>query len=282
MIVREAVAPGANVRRAGEDVAVGDVLLPRGARLGPAEIGLLASVGVEQVAGRPAGRASRSWRPAANSCRWGSLLGPGKIRNSNSFTAYGQVLAAGAEPVLLGIARDDSTRRGDSSRRRWTRRRHHERRRLGRRVRLRQAGPGGARRRAALLGRGDQARQAAGLRGARATRWSSACPAIPWRRWSASSCTFVRRSWPSRAGATSTVRTSSRRQPSRSRPRRNAPRRGAAGCCTATAAGGSRPRARRARRSCVPWRSRTGSPSSRPVPRAPLTGRAVHGAAARR
>src|SRR5665648_858436 len=37
----------------------------------------------------------------------GEPLGPGQIRNSNSFTAYGQVLAAGGEPVLLGIARDD-------------------------------------------------------------------------------------------------------------------------------------------------------------------------------
>jgi molybdopterin molybdotransferase len=37
----------------------------------------------------------------------GSPLSPGHIRNSNSFTAYGQVLAASAEPVLLGIARDD-------------------------------------------------------------------------------------------------------------------------------------------------------------------------------
>jgi molybdopterin molybdotransferase len=37
----------------------------------------------------------------------GLPLAPGQIRNSNSFTAYGQVLEAGGEPVLLGIARDD-------------------------------------------------------------------------------------------------------------------------------------------------------------------------------
>jgi molybdopterin molybdotransferase len=37
----------------------------------------------------------------------GAPLGPGQIRNSNSFTAHGQVLAAGGQPVPLGIARDD-------------------------------------------------------------------------------------------------------------------------------------------------------------------------------
>jgi molybdopterin molybdotransferase len=106
LIVNETVRPGANVRRAGEDVAVGDVVLPRGARLGPAEIGLLASVGVEPV---PVSRRPRVAILATGSelVRVGDPVGPGRIRNSNSYTAYGQVLAAGGEPVLLGIARDD-------------------------------------------------------------------------------------------------------------------------------------------------------------------------------
>ena len=106
LVVREAVDPGANVRRAGEDVAVGDVVLPRGARLGPAEIGLLASVGVVTV---PVVRRPRVAILATGSelVPVGEPVGPGQIRNSNSYTAYGQVLAAGAEPVLLGIARDD-------------------------------------------------------------------------------------------------------------------------------------------------------------------------------
>ena len=103
---RDRPETGANVRRAGEDVTVGDVLFERGAHLGAAEIGLLASVGVERVrvARRPrvAILATGSELVAA-----GKPLEPGQIRNSNSFTAYGQVLAAGADPILLGIARDD-------------------------------------------------------------------------------------------------------------------------------------------------------------------------------
>ncbi len=106
LTVREPVAPGANVRRAGEDVAPGDVVLPRGARVGPAETGLLASVGVTdlEVTRRPrvAILATGSELVAQ-----GEPVGPGQIRDSNSFTAFGQVLEAGAEPVALGIARDD-------------------------------------------------------------------------------------------------------------------------------------------------------------------------------
>ena len=106
LVVREPVQPGANVRRAAEDVALGDVLFPRGTRLGPAEIGLLASVSCDHVA--VARRPRVAILATGSELRLpGEPLAPGQIRNSNSFTAYGQVLAAGGEPVLLGIARDD-------------------------------------------------------------------------------------------------------------------------------------------------------------------------------
>ena len=52
-------------------------------------------------------RVSRYSPPGASSSRAGRPLQPGQIRNSNSFTAYGQVVAAGGDPILLGIARDD-------------------------------------------------------------------------------------------------------------------------------------------------------------------------------
>jgi molybdopterin molybdotransferase len=106
LVVEEPVRAGANVRRAAEDVAEGDVLFPRGTRLGPAEIGLLASVGYQRV---PVARRPRVAILATGSelVPPGLPLGPGQIHNSNSFTAYGQVIDAGAEPVLLGIARDD-------------------------------------------------------------------------------------------------------------------------------------------------------------------------------
>jgi molybdopterin molybdotransferase len=106
MTVVTAPETGANVRRAGEDVTAGDVLFERGAHLGAAEVGLLAAVGIERV------RVARRPRVAilatgSELVSAGKPLEPGQIRNSNSFTAYGQVLAAGADPILLGIARDD-------------------------------------------------------------------------------------------------------------------------------------------------------------------------------
>jgi molybdopterin molybdotransferase len=97
---------GANVRRAGEDVTAGDVLFERGVLLGAAEVGLLAAVGFERA------RVVRRPRVAilatgSELVAGGQALQPGQIRNSNSFTAYGQVVAAGGDPILLGIARDD-------------------------------------------------------------------------------------------------------------------------------------------------------------------------------
>lgn len=104
--LRDTVAPAANVRAAGEDLRRGETVFVPGQCLGPAEIGLLASLGCDRV------RVSR--RPRVAILATGSELvpptepvGPGQIRNSNSFTAHGQVLRAGGEPVLLGIARDD-------------------------------------------------------------------------------------------------------------------------------------------------------------------------------
>ena len=104
--VREAPRAGANVRRAAEDVAPGDLVIPRGSRFGPAEIGLLASIGVEwvTVAKRPRVAILAT---GSELVPLGRPLGPGQIHNSNSFTAAGQVTLAGGDPVLLGIARDD-------------------------------------------------------------------------------------------------------------------------------------------------------------------------------
>jgi molybdopterin molybdotransferase len=106
LVVVEAPRTGANVRRAAEDVAVGDLVIPRGTRLGPAEIGLLASIGVTSVA---VARQPRVTILATGSelVPLGKPLGPGQIHNSNSFTAAAQVTNAGGDPVLLGIARDD-------------------------------------------------------------------------------------------------------------------------------------------------------------------------------
>lgn len=104
--VYEPVDPGAYVRYPGEDVQTGTRVLPAGHRLRPQEIGVLASLGVAEVA--------VVRRPRVGILATGDeliaveqSLQPGKIRNSNSYAQTAQVLRLGAQPVSLGIARDD-------------------------------------------------------------------------------------------------------------------------------------------------------------------------------
>jgi molybdopterin molybdotransferase len=104
--VERAVDPGRFIRRVGEDVAAGDVVLAEGSRLGSAAVGVLASLGGARVAVRR--------RPEVAVLATGDELldveeelTPGKIRSSNSWTLAGQAREAGAVVRDLGIARDD-------------------------------------------------------------------------------------------------------------------------------------------------------------------------------
>jgi molybdopterin molybdotransferase len=97
---------GEHIRKRGEEVLAGDVVLTAGDVIGPAAIGLLASTGHDTVAVYR--------RPRVAVLSTGSELvevatkpGPGKIRNSNSYSIAAQVLAAGGIPVRYGIVPDD-------------------------------------------------------------------------------------------------------------------------------------------------------------------------------
>ena len=99
-------APGLNVRRAGEDLAAGEVAVRAGSALGPAELGVLASLGVVEA------RCARRPRVAVlctgdELVAVGEPLGPGQIRNSNAVTLGAQAERAGAEVVVRGVVRDD-------------------------------------------------------------------------------------------------------------------------------------------------------------------------------
>ena len=96
---------GNNVRAPGEDVAPGAVLVPRGSEVGPAEIALLAALGIHPM------RATRRPRVAILStgdelAPLGAEPRPGQIRESNGPYLMAAVRRAGADPVRLGIARD--------------------------------------------------------------------------------------------------------------------------------------------------------------------------------
>lgn len=103
--VRKSVNSGDYVRHPGEDMQAGQMILQPGHSLRPQEIGVLASLGVSHILVIK--------RPKVGILATGDELievqeplRPGKIRNSNGYTQAAQVMAIGAIPVLLGIARD--------------------------------------------------------------------------------------------------------------------------------------------------------------------------------
>ena len=106
--VSRAVKTGDYIRHAGEDIESGQKVLDKGHILRPQEVGVLASLGIDQI--------SVIRRPRVAILATGDELleldqplQPGKIRNSNGYTQAAQVLALGAEPIQLGIAGDTET-----------------------------------------------------------------------------------------------------------------------------------------------------------------------------
>jgi molybdopterin molybdotransferase len=107
VLVRAAVAAGANVRRAGEDIAAGDTVLRAGAELGAAELGALATIGLDPapVRRRPRVAVVSSGDELTPP---GRPLGPGGIRDSNSRTVPALARLAGAEVVSVDWTPDES------------------------------------------------------------------------------------------------------------------------------------------------------------------------------
>jgi len=104
-ILRQA-AKGLNIRRAGEDISKGSLVLKAGTALRPQEIGVLASLGKDVV------RVIR--RPVVAVLATGDelvdikeALPPGKIYNSNTYSLASQVMRYGGIPKILGIAKDN-------------------------------------------------------------------------------------------------------------------------------------------------------------------------------
>ena len=97
---------GQNLRRAGEDLAAGQVALKRGTELRPADIGLLASLGIGEVS------IYRRLRVAFFSTgdelvSIGSQPKEGQIFDSNRYTIHGMLTRLGCEVIDMGVVRDD-------------------------------------------------------------------------------------------------------------------------------------------------------------------------------
>jgi molybdopterin molybdotransferase len=96
---------GVNVRRAGEDVAMGKTVIEGGSVLRPQEIGLLASLGAWQVAvhGRPRVALMSTGDEAAEP---GTPRRPGQIYDANRFTLRTSIEQCGGDVSDLGIVPD--------------------------------------------------------------------------------------------------------------------------------------------------------------------------------
>ncbi len=104
--ISRAVAPGTNVRRAGEDIESGARIIGAGTRLGPQHLGLAASVGLAELS------VYRRLRVAIFSsgdelALRGRTSAPARYYNSNRYTLAAMVAALGCEAIdFLGIVAD--------------------------------------------------------------------------------------------------------------------------------------------------------------------------------
>jgi molybdopterin molybdotransferase len=101
-----AVRPGDNRRLAGEDLARGEVALAAGRVLRPADLGLLASLGLAEV---PVWRRLRvAFFSTGDELRSiGEPLDPGCVYDSNRYTIWGMLQRLGVEAIDLGVVRDE-------------------------------------------------------------------------------------------------------------------------------------------------------------------------------
>ncbi len=105
LIVGSGHRPGQHVRMPGEDMAIAQVVLSRGQRINPAELGLLASLGIAEV------KVTRRLRVAFFSTgdelrSLGEPLGDGQIYDSNRYTLHGMLSRLGVEIIDMGVVPD--------------------------------------------------------------------------------------------------------------------------------------------------------------------------------
>jgi molybdopterin molybdotransferase len=100
------VRPGDNRRLQGEDLQAGKPALLRGRILRPADLGLLASLGVAEV---PVQRRLRvAFFSTGDELRSiGEALEPGCVYDSNRYTLYGMLARLGCELLDMGVVKDD-------------------------------------------------------------------------------------------------------------------------------------------------------------------------------
>ena len=100
------VAPGENVIKTGEDFSQNAIVLRKGQRLRPQDLGVLAGLGITEatVVKQPVVAIISTGDELVEP---GQTLSPGKIRDINSTTLAALVRECGCIPITMGIIKDD-------------------------------------------------------------------------------------------------------------------------------------------------------------------------------
>jgi len=104
--IAEPIKRGANVRYAGEDLTQGQIVLPIGHLIKPADLGLVASLGIGEVAVYRQLRVS-FFSTGDELASIGSPLKSGQVYDSNRYTIFGMLARLGVEVQDLGAIPDD-------------------------------------------------------------------------------------------------------------------------------------------------------------------------------
>ncbi len=106
--ILRSVAPGENVIRRDEDIKRGELVLKKGHKLRPQDIGALAGLGITEI--------EVYKKPLVSIISTGDEIippgekpAPGQVRDINSYNLAGLVIEAGGIPQRMGIIRDDYT-----------------------------------------------------------------------------------------------------------------------------------------------------------------------------
>ena len=95
-----------NVRYAGEDLKVGTAVLKSGKLLKPADVGLIASLGIGEVRVRRRLRVA-FFATGDELASIGQPLKEGEVYDSNRYTVHGMLARLGVEAIDMGVVRDD-------------------------------------------------------------------------------------------------------------------------------------------------------------------------------
>ena len=97
---------GQNRRLAGEDLAAGKPVLKAGRAVGPADLGLIASLGLAEVTVRRRLRVA-FFSTGDELASVGSVLKTGEVYDSNRYTIHGMLSRLGCDVIDMGVVRDD-------------------------------------------------------------------------------------------------------------------------------------------------------------------------------